>query len=211
VKARKGIDIGIVRDPRVQAVLDELEVWGKENDRVQTDRSLKVLNLERETAELIRDLIVARQPRRVLEIGTSNGYSTIWLAASLAPGGRVVSIDRDPRKLEMATRNLERAGLLDRVELMLGSASELVVGIDGPIDVVFFDADRFSAPEQLALLLPRLSVNALLLADNVVSHPEEIAGYIAAIGKLADFEHTIVPVGKGLSIAHRSVHAMTHA
>ncbi len=195
-----------MRDPKVQAVLEELEVWGQENDRVQTDRSLKMLNLERETAELIRALIAARQPDRILEIGTSNGYSTIWLASSLAPGGRVTSIDRDPHKLQMAKTNLKRAGLLDRVELLLGNASEMVAGINGPIDVVFFDADRFSAPEQLVLLLPKLSVNSLLLADNVLSHPEEIAGYLAAIGKLADFEHTVVPVGKGLSIAHRSVH-----
>jgi len=198
-------------DPKVQAVLEELEVWGRENDRVQTDRSLKMLNLERQTAELIRALIVGRQPQRILEIGTSNGYSTIWLAASVAPGGRITSIDRDPRKLQMAKRNLERAGLLDRVELLLGDASQVVAGIDGPIDVVFFDADRFSAPEQLALLLPKLSANALLLADNASSHPEEIAGYLAEIRTLADFEHTIVPVGKGLSIAHRPVYSETRS
>jgi len=198
-------------DPKVQAVLEELEVWGRENDRAQTDRSLKMLNLQRQTAELIRALIVGRQPQRILEIGTSNGYSTIWLAASVAPGGRVTSIDRDPHKLEMAKKNLERAGLLDRVELLPGNASQIVAGVDGPIDVVFFDADRFSAPEQLASLLPKLSPNALLLADNALSHPEEIAGYLAAIRKLADFEQTIVPVGKGLSIAYRPVYRATRA
>jgi predicted O-methyltransferase YrrM len=103
----------------------------------------------------------------------------------------------------MARENLERAGLLGRTELLLGNASEAVTGIDGPIDVVFFDADRLSAPKQLAILYPKLSANALLLADNVLSHPEEIAGYLAAIEKLADFEHTTVPVGKGLSVAYR--------
>lgn len=192
-------------DPKIQAVLDELEVWGRENDRVHTDRSRKMLNLERPTAELVRALIVGRHPQRILEIGTSNGYSTIWLAASVAPGGRVISIDRDPHKLQMAKSNLQRAGLLGRVGLLPGNASEVIAGIDGPIDVVFFDADRFSAPEQLALLYPKLSGNALLLADNARSHPDEIAGYLAAVQKLADFEHTIVPIGKGLSIAHRSV------
>jgi predicted O-methyltransferase YrrM len=190
--------------PQIQAVLKELEVWGEENDRVQTDRALKMLNLERETAKLVRALVVGRQPQRILEIGTSNGYSTIWLAASLAPSGRVTSIERNPHKLQMAKQNLERAGLLGRTELLLGSASEVVADINGPIDVVLFDADRLSAPEQLALLLPRLSGNALLLADNVLSHPEEIAGYLAAIRQLSDFEHTIVSLGKGLSIAYRT-------
>ena len=193
----------IMSDSRVQTVLKELEFWGKENDRVQIDRSFKMLNLERATAELVRALVVGRQPRRILEIGTSNGYSTIWLAASVVAGGRVTSIDRNPHKLEMAKKNLERTGLLGRTELLLGNASEVVTGVDGPVDVVFFDADRLSAPEQLAMLFPKLSANALLLADNVLSHPEEIAGYLAAIEKLADFEHTIVPVGKGLSVAYR--------
>jgi predicted O-methyltransferase YrrM len=103
----------------------------------------------------------------------------------------------------MAKENLERAGLLDRTELLLGDATEIVAGLKGPFDAVFFDADRFSAPEQLALLLPKLSPDALLLADNVLSHPEEIAGYLAAVNALTDFEHTIVPVGKGLSVAFR--------
>jgi len=197
-------------DLQIDTVLKDLEVWGSENDRIQTDRSLKMLNLERETAEMVRALIVGRQPQRILEIGTSNGYSTIWLAASVPPGGRVTSIDRDLRKLEMAKKNLERAGLLGKVELLLGNASEIIAGIDGPIDVAFFDADRLSAPEQLALLLPKLSVNALVLADNVLSHPEEIAGYLAAIQELPEFEHTIVSVGKGLSVAYRSAYYWTN-
>jgi len=190
-------------DSRVRAVLDELEAWGEENDRIQTDRSRKMLNLEPETAELVRALIVGRKPRRILEIGSSNGYSTIWLAASVFPGGRVISIDRNPEKLRMAKENLERAGLLDRVELLSGNATEIVAALEGPFEVVFFDADRFSAPEQLALLLPKMAPDALLLADNVLSHPEEIAGYMAAVRRLSDFEHSVIAVGKGLSVAFR--------
>lgn len=188
-------------DARVQTVLSELEAWGQENDRVQTDRSRKMLNLERETAEIVSKLIVKHKPKRVLEIGTSNGYSTIWLAASAGPGARVISIERNPEKLKMARENLERAGLSNCVELLLGDATEVVAGLDGPFDVVFFDADRISAPEQLAVLMPKLSPNAVLLADNARSHPQEIAGYLAAIEALPGYEHTVLAVGKGLSIA----------
>ncbi|HVY91641.1 MAG TPA: class I SAM-dependent methyltransferase [Bryobacteraceae bacterium] len=195
--------------PRVKTVLDELERWGEENDRLQSDRARKMLNLERETAELLRALIAGRNAKRILEIGTSNGYSTIWLAASLAGSpenaGRVTSIDRNPEKVRMAAENLERAGLMDRVELLAGDATEIVAKLEGPFDVVFFDADRFSAPAQLALLAPKLSPNAMVLADNATSHPDEIAGYLAAIRSLPGFEHTVIPVGKGLSIAFRSV------
>jgi len=190
--------------PRVRAVLEELEAWGQENDRVQTDRSRKMLNLERESAELVRALIVGRKARRVLEIGTSNGYSTIWLAASIASRARVFSIERNAEKQKMAKENLERAGLLDRTELLLGDATEISARLEGPFDVIFFDADRFSAPAQLSLLVPKLAPEALILADNVLSHPDEIAGYLAAIRGLPDFEHTIVPVGKGLSVAYRT-------
>lgn len=194
-------------DPQVRAVLDELEAWGAQNDRVETDRSRKMLNLEPETAQLVRALVAPRQAQRILEIGTSNGYSTIWLAASLAPGGRVISLDRNAAKTALAKTNLEKAGLADRVELLTGDATEIVAKLaaelDAPFDVVFFDADRFSAPQQLAILLPKLVPAALLLADNALSHPEEIAGYLAAIGKLTDFERAVVPVGKGLSVAFR--------
>jgi len=196
-----------VIDPQVRAVLDELEAWGAQNDRVETDRSRKMLNLEPETAQLVRALVAPRQAQRILEIGTSNGYSTIWLAASLAPGGRVISLDRNAAKTALAKTNLEKAGLADRVELLTGDATEIVAKLaaelDAPFDVVFFDADRFSAPQQLAILLPKLAPDALLLADNALSHPEEIAGYLAAIGKLTDFERAVVPVGKGLSVAFR--------
>lgn len=191
-------------DPRVQTVLAELEKWGEENDRTQSDRLRKMLNLEPETAAIVSRLIAGRKAKRVLEIGTSNGYSTIWLAASIGPGGCVISIDRNPEKLRMARENLERAGLEDRAELLLGDATEIVAGLEGPFDVVFFDADRFSAPKQLALLLPKLSRKTLVLADNVLSHPDEIAGYLAAIQALPDFKHKVMPVGKGLSIASRT-------
>lgn len=191
-------------DPQVKALLEELEAWGESNDRAEADRSRKMLNLERETAELMRALLLPRRARRVLEIGTSNGYSAIWLAASIADGGQVISMDRNANKKAMAKANLERAGLLDRVQLLTGDATAIVSALDGPFDVVFFDADRYSAPEQLAILLPKLAPEALLLADNVISHPAEIAGYLAAVAKLGDFEHTVLAVGKGLSVAFRS-------
>ena len=104
----------------------------------------------------------------------------------------------------MAISNLRRAGLEDRVDLLLGEATEVVASLPGPFDFVLFDADRVSAPDQLALLLPRLTPGALLLADNVLSHPDQVAGYLAAIEAMPGIEqHTIVPVGKGLSIAYR--------
>lgn len=189
-------------DAALRELLNELEAWGRDNDAQNEDRSKKMLNLEPETAQLMSILVRSSQRTRILEIGTSNGYSTIWLAwAAQATGGHITSIERSPEKQDMADANLRRAGLRDRVDLLLGDATELIAGLPGPFDLVFFDADRYSAPEQLQLLLPKLSPGALVLADNVLSHPDQIAGYLDAIMAVDDFEHMVVPVGKGLSVA----------
>jgi predicted O-methyltransferase YrrM len=116
-------------------------------------------------------------------------------------GGSVISIDADAAKHALADANLRRAGLRDLVDLRQGEATAIVATLPGPFDFVFFDADRRSAPAQLELLLPRLTPGALVLADNALSHPEEIAGYLAAVAGRSEFDHMIVPVGKGLSVA----------
>jgi len=190
---------------QIRELLAELEREGRENDARETDRSRKMLNLMPETAQLVSILAGSGKATSVLEIGTSNGYSTIWLAAAVAAArGHVISIDRNPHKHALARENLRRAGLLDRVDLLLGDATGMVGHLQGPFDLVFFDADRTSAPEQLRILLPKLGPEVLLLADNALSHPEEIAGYLAAVARLEHCQHTVVPVGKGLSIAYRA-------
>jgi len=192
-------------EQKLQNLLDELERAGAANDTLETDRSRKMLNLESDTARLIAILARATSATCVLEIGTSNGYSTIWLAWAVAPaGGRVISIEKSPQKHAMARENLVRAGFENYVELRLGDASAIARELPGPFDLVFFDADRVTAPDQLRILVPKLTPRALLLADNVLSHPSEIAGYLNAVMALTDFEHVIVPVGKGLSIASRT-------
>jgi len=191
-------------DQRLRELLQEIEEHGRENDARATERPRKMLNLEPASAQLLSILVRASGVTRAVEIGTSNAYSTIWLAWSLAPaGGRIVSIDRNPDKHALARENLRRADLLDRVELRTGDASEIARQLTGPFDLVFLDADRRSFPEQIQILLPKLAQKVLVVADNVLSHPEEIAEYLKLISSLADFQHTIVPVGKGLSIAYR--------
>jgi predicted O-methyltransferase YrrM len=185
-------------------LLAEIERHGRENDERETDRARKMLNLEPETAQLLSILARSAKATRVLEIGTSNGYSTIYLASAVAEtGGKIISIERSPDKQSMARENLSRAGLLDYVDLRLGEATAIVRELAGPFDFVFFDGDRISAPEQVRLLLPKLAPAVLLLADNALSHPAEIAGYLSTVASLEGFEHLVVPVGKGLSLAYR--------
>jgi predicted O-methyltransferase YrrM len=191
-------------DTRLRELLREIEERGLENDARATERPRMMLNLDPASAQLLSILVRASGVTRAIEIGTSNAYSTIWLAWSLAPaGGRIISIDRNPDKHALARENLRRAELLDRVELRTGDATEIVRQLTGPFDLVFLDADRRNFPEQIEILLPKLAPKVLVIADNVLSHPEEIAEYLKLISSLADFQQTTVPVGKGLSIAYR--------
>jgi predicted O-methyltransferase YrrM len=191
-------------DKEIQTLLETLRIEGRRNDEQEQDRSKKMLNLEYDTARFLSLLLQSSQRQRILEIGTSNGYSTIWLAwAAQAVGGHVISIDRDERKHAQAQENLRKAHLDHTVTLRCGDASTVIADLPGPFDCVFFDADRLSAPTQLHLLLPKLTDHAIVLADNVFSHPDEIAPYLVALDALPQFEAITLPLGKGLSFAYK--------
>ncbi len=192
--------------PAVRAVLAELEAIGPAHDRAEAQHARRLLNLERPTAEALFLLLRATGRCRVLEVGTSNGVSALWIASvlrDLPDAEPLVTLERDAGRHAQAVRNLARAGLSERVRPLLGDATALVAALPGPFDCVFFDADRVGAPEQLALLLPRLLPDCLLLADNALSHPDELAPYVAAVARLPGFVAVTLPVGKGLHVAHR--------
>jgi predicted O-methyltransferase YrrM len=109
---------------------------------------------------------------RVLEIGTLGGYSTIWMARALPAGGRIVTIEADPRHADVALANLQTAGVADRVDLRVGPALEVLpliqAGRTGPFDLVFIDADKPSNPDYLAWALRLTRPGSVIIADNVV-------------------------------------------
>jgi predicted O-methyltransferase YrrM len=107
---------------------------------------------------------------RILEIGTLGGYSTIWLARGLAPGGRLVTLEADPRHAEIARANIARAGLADIVDLRVGRALDLLPRLapDAPFDLVFIDADKPSNPDYLRWALRLSRRGSVIVADNVI-------------------------------------------
>jgi predicted O-methyltransferase YrrM len=184
--------------------LEELAEWGNEHDAQEREHCKKMLNLETETAQLLSILVQSGHCTRLLEIGTSNGYSTIWLAwAAQQTAGHVSSIELSVEKQAMADENLKRVGLRDQVTLYQGNAVFVLETLTGAYDFVFLDANRLQYKDLLPLLLPRLLPGALVLADNVHSHSQEISEYLEAIGSRADFLHVVVGVGKGLSVAYK--------
>jgi predicted O-methyltransferase YrrM len=195
-----------MKDAEIRELLNRLYESGQQHDAHEQEHSKRLRNLEPDTAQLLHILIRSTKRTRLLEIGTSNGYSTIWLAwAARETGGRIISIERDVHKQAQANENLRQAGLREVVDLVCGDANEVLATLPGPFDWVFFDGDRYDAPQQLALLVPKLTADAFVLADNVLSHPNEIAGYLKALEALPQFDRVIIPTGKGLSLAYQGV------
>jgi predicted O-methyltransferase YrrM len=116
--------------------------------------------------------------RRILEIGTLGGYSTIWLARAVPAGGQVVTLEAMPDHAEVARANFARAGLADRIDLRLGNALDslpvIAAEAGGPFDLVFLDADKRNNPDYLAWSLKLSRPGTVIIADNVVREGEII-------------------------------------
>jgi predicted O-methyltransferase YrrM len=129
-------------------------------------------DVSRAQGRLLEVLARMRGARRILEIGTLGGYSTIWLARGMAPGGRLVTLEREPRYAEVARANVARAGLADVVEVRVGRALEtlpVLAAEDGaPFDLVFVDADKQSSVEYAEWATRLTAPGGVILFDNVV-------------------------------------------
>jgi predicted O-methyltransferase YrrM len=110
----------------------------------------------------------AQGARAILEIGTLGGYSTIWLARALPPGGRLVTLEADPHHAEVARANLARAGLADVVDLRLGRALDTLPHLAGPFDLIFIDADKPSNADYFTWALKLSRHGSVIIIDNVI-------------------------------------------
>ena len=187
-------------DAHRRAVADELLAAAREHDAAQTDRVARYRNLEPESAELLAVLVKATAPGTIVELGTSNGYSTIWLAdAAEAGGARLISVEIDADRTEQARGNLERAGL--SADLRTQDAGELLrAADDGAWDFVFLDAERPAYAGYWPDLLRALAPGALLVIDNVISHAEQVEEVTALIEGEPTVTTELVPIGAGLRV-----------
>jgi predicted O-methyltransferase YrrM len=145
-------------DPALSAALQDSDAAGLPNIAVSFQQG-KFLSL----------LAGAIQARRILEIGTLGGFSTIWLARGAGPEGRVVTLEYEPKHAEVARANLERAGVGDRVEIKIGAALETLPTVtEGPFDLVFIDADKDNYVGYLEWAIRLARPGAIIVADNVI-------------------------------------------
>ncbi len=136
------------------------------------EAGLPAIQVTPSQGKLLHLLVRVQGARSILEVGTLGGYSTIWLARALPPGGRLVTLELEPRYAEVAAANIARAGLADRVEQRVGPAldslRELVGERAGPFDFIFIDADKRSTPQYFELALDLAREGSVIVADNVV-------------------------------------------
>jgi predicted O-methyltransferase YrrM len=154
-------DLLVPRDDGLEAALEAAAAAGLPRAEVSPSQG-KLLHL----------LALIQNARTILELGTLGGYSTIWLARGLAPGGRLITLEADPRYAEVARASVARAGLTDVVDVRVGPALEtlpqLVAEGCGPFDLVFIDADKSRNPDYLEWALRLTRRGSLIVADNVV-------------------------------------------
>jgi len=189
-------------DAALLELLERLARFGQDNDARETARPKRMLNITRDTGRLLWILVNATRATRVLEVGTSNGFSTIWLAdAARTTGGRVTTLELNPDKIALARANLADAGLAGLVDIREGKAADTLATLSGPFDLVFLDADRPSYLTYLELVVPKLRAGGLLVADNVTSHASELGDYLARVKSHLQLFSVTVPIGNGEEIA----------
>jgi predicted O-methyltransferase YrrM len=189
-------------DDALLGLLETLAKRGEDNDARETARPRRMLNITRDTGRLLWILVRATGATRILEVGTSNAFSTIWLAdAARATGGRVTTLELDPGKIALARANLAAAGLESVVDIVEGRAADTLAAVPGPFDVVFLDADRSSYLTYLELVVPKLRAGGMLIADNVTSHAPELQDYLRRVESHPELFSVTVPIGNGEEIA----------
>jgi caffeoyl-CoA O-methyltransferase len=190
-----------VLDERIRTVLERLEAEDAAEREQGLPQDVRARSVARTTGQFLFALVAPQADCEVLEIGGSRGYSAIWFAAGVRHlGGRVLSLEHDPAKVEAWRRNLADAGLEDTAELVEGDAFESLRRIDDVFDIVFIDAEKEDYEELFALARTKLEPGGLVVADNVLSHPDPLARYSAARQADPTLSSVTVPLDRGLEL-----------
>jgi predicted O-methyltransferase YrrM len=189
-------------DDAVRAVLARLEAEDADERARGLPPSERSRQVEPTTGRFLFSLVAPHTDCEVLELGGSRGYSTIWLAAGVRIfGGRVLSLEHDPRKIAAWRRNIAEAGLEEWAELVEGDAFESLPAIDDVFDVVFLDAEKDDYERLFEVARSKLEPGALVVADNVLSHEETLGAYSRARQADPELVSVTVPLDRGLELS----------
>jgi caffeoyl-CoA O-methyltransferase len=188
---------------------DEALAWIK----AETSRhDMPAINLRSFEGRLLQILMYALGARKVVEIGTLAGYSAVWIARALPPGGKLYTLEKSGKHAQVARASFERAGVADRVELLEGAAQDSLrkLAANGPFDLVFIDADKGSYVNYLTWAVENLRPGGMVAAHNAfrnggVLTPQNdddrtIQSFNAALAKDTRLESTILAIGDGMAV-----------
>ncbi len=188
--------------PPRDEVLTEMEADAAKNDYAIVGPAV---------ARVLYQLAVISGAKRVFEMGSAIGYSTIWWARAVGEGGKVIYTDGDPKRADKARRYFERAGVSKRITVRVGDALEILSEEKEPYDIIFNDVDKTDYPRVFRLALPKLKSGGLFVADNVLwsgklrkPNPDERTRAILEFNRLIfeskDLFTTILPIRDGIAV-----------
>lgn len=190
--------------PAVRAAMSSLEARDTVDRSDGTPRAQRLRAIRPEVGAFLLTLALASRSRTMVEIGTSAGYSTLWLAAAAEhTDGRVITFEIDPAKVELARATFAAAEVDDRVELRATDGEVGLVSLAGVADLVFLDAEKEDYLRLLEPAIEALRPSGLLVADNLISHEADLAAFRERA--LADprLHGLVVPIGRGELVAVR--------
>ncbi len=187
-------------NPKAKTVLDRLYAGDARQREANLPAPQRTRNLSYATGEFVTLLARAVNAKRILEIGSSNGVSTLWWAmAMVETGGKVTGTELIADRAAEANRNLVEAGLEQFAHVLAGPAAASVDHLDPGFDILFIDAEKDDYPAHFALAFPLLRAGGLLIADNVISH--DLSAFQQLLRERSDIQTTTVPIGQGIEMS----------
>jgi len=193
-----------VIDDAARAVMARLEAQDASERERDVARSERLRQISPEVGRFLHTVALARRPRTIVEIGTSGGYSTIWLSlAARIIGASVTTLELDPKKIAAAAANLRAAGLDDVAAIVEGDAAAYLRARREPVDFFFLDAEKEDYLAYLDLIVPLLAPGGVLVADNLLSHEDDLAAFRERALGDERLSGLVVPIGRGELFAVR--------
>ena len=177
----------------LQALVDQPEDWGQVR-----------ISVPPETGKFLHILVQLARPKRILEIGMFHGYSTIWIGlAAQEIGATITTLELEAEKVAVAEANFARAGLSDTITVIQGDGKQTLASLAGPYDLVFLDAAKEDYAAYFDLIYPRLAPGGAIVADNAVSHGEDLTEYFDKVRNHPNCVSVLVPIGTGEEVTYK--------
>ena len=175
-------------------LLNDLEAFGQMHD--------SYYNIPSDTGQFFNMLVRISKAKNILEVGTSNGYSTIWLGEAVKENnGKITTIDIAEHKVKMAAENFKRANLNKTIKIIKGDALKEIPKLKGNFDFLFLDAIKEDYIKYFKLACPKLTKNAVIVADNAIMFEKYMKSYLDYVRNHKDVRSVLVPIGSGVEFS----------